>query len=136
MSILPHARAHWLTCDTIAWNLAAVPGRLYTLHTGDAGGPPPAGGAPSKRKSFSLTLDPVGLSQPLRDQYPHLAGYAALKLGAGDLPPVPKMLKGPVAVSASDDQGHPVETTGLQIAGVLDDLYPYTGPLGDRKSVV
>jgi pullulanase/glycogen debranching enzyme len=37
-------------------------------------------------------------------------------------------LKGQVAVSAVG--GELLDATGLQIAGVLDDLYPYDGPLG------
>jgi pullulanase len=125
MRVLPHARAHWLTRDTIAWNLAASPGYSYRLHSGESEERPP-----SVRSHFSLALAPAGLSRGLREKYPHLASCAALILGAGDLAHVPELLKSQLAVSARDEHDRLVEETGLQIPGVLDDLYPYTGPLG------
>ena len=41
-----------------------------------------------------------------------------------------EILKGQVAVAAYDAKGAPVDATSLQIAGALDDLYAYAGPLG------
>jgi pullulanase len=80
--------------------------------------------------TLPLTPDPEGLGQRLRQNWPHLAGYAAFRLAAADLGHVPDMLKGPLWVRALDEQGGVVEETGLQIPGVLDDLYLCTGPLG------
>ena len=56
----------------------------------------------------------------------------ALKIAADDLPLVPEILKGQIAVSAvsTGDNAVSVNATGLQIPGVLDDLYTYDGQLG------
>jgi pullulanase-type alpha-1,6-glucosidase len=79
---------------------------------------------------LELTRDPAGLPQAVKDKFPHLADLPALKIAAGDLALVPEILKGQIAVSAVSDEGLSVDATGLQIPGVLDDLYTYDGPLG------
>ncbi|MCZ7574228.1 MAG: pullulanase-type alpha-1,6-glucosidase [Ardenticatenaceae bacterium] len=61
---------------------------------------------------------------------PHLADYSALKVAPADLAKVPAILKGQLAVSAIDASGDLVDATGVEIPGVLDDLYTYTGALG------
>ena len=43
---------------------------------------------------------------------------------------VPAILKGQFALSVADADGNPVDATSLQIPGVLDDLYTYSGDLG------
>ena len=43
---------------------------------------------------------------------------------------MPDALKGQLAVSATDADGALRVATGVQIPGVLDDLYPYSGGLG------
>ena len=59
-----------------------------------------------------------------------LGHYQAFRIAAGDLDQVPDALKGQLAVSATNADGTLVDATGLQIPGVLDDVYPYTGELG------
>ncbi|HEU4385343.1 MAG TPA: pullulanase-type alpha-1,6-glucosidase [Anaeromyxobacteraceae bacterium] len=124
------AKAHWLSRDTVAWNVAVQPGQVFRLHyspdaslgldaTGVTGG-----------SAVALTPDPAGLPAWLRAKFPHLAGFAAFKIGAADLGLVKGILKGQVAVSAAAADGSPLDATSVQIPGVLDDLYPYAGPLG------
>ena len=43
---------------------------------------------------------------------------------------VPEALKGQLAVSATDADGNLRDATGVQIPGVLDDLYANDGALG------
>ncbi len=123
-------QAHWVRRDTIAWAQATGADRTYTLHydanagltldkTGIQGG-----------QSITLTYDPAGLDDAIKAQFPHLAGLGVLKIAPADLPLVPTILKGQFAVQAQDAQGNLVDATGLQIPGVLDDLYTYTGELG------
>ncbi len=124
------AKAHWLAADTIAWNVPVQPGQVFRLHSSpDASLGLDATGV-TGGSSVTLTPDPAGLSPALRAKFPHLAGYAAFKIGAADLPLVRGMLKGQVAVSAAAADGSPLDATSLQIPGVLDDLYRYGGPLG------
>ncbi|HET6824069.1 MAG TPA: pullulanase-type alpha-1,6-glucosidase, partial [Anaerolineales bacterium] len=62
--------------------------------------------------------------------YPHLRDYAVLKVDEIDPSELAEILKGQIAVLAQDREGNAVDATGVQIPGVLDDVYPYDGPLG------
>lgn len=80
----------------------------------------------------SLQLIPGGSLTPQElTRYPQLAHYAVLQIPAG-VPPstIQNFLRGQVAVSAVDSTGTLRYATGIQIAGVLDDLYYYPGRLG------
>ena len=73
--------------------------------------------------SFPLTLDPDGLPADAREQWPHLAAYDALRLSRHDARDVEELLTGQLAIAAYDDLGRLVDATGVQIPGVLDDVY-------------
>ena len=129
---ISRAQAHWVLEDTLAWNVGAVPaGAVATLHysvnsdldggltlesTGVAGG-----------STITLVQDPAGLPQEVKDKFPHLANYAAFRIPAGSLGTVPQALQGQLAVSLAvslaGGDGTLIDATGLQIPGVLDDLY-------------
>ena len=121
---LSKAQAYWLTADTIAWNvptdaavsLFADPDGALTID-----GPGIVAGANSQ--SWVLTHDPAGLSPALREKYPHLANLPALSPAArrsGGRGRTASKASSPLA-RCEVCQG--VDATGLQIAGVLDDLY-------------
>ena len=126
------AQAHWVTEDTIAWNPGSLPGdAVFDLHYSATGALAlDETGVVGADGSLGLTLDPAGLPAAVTDKFPHLAGYEALELDAADLPMVPTVLKGQFAVSAAVPSGEPLDVTSIQIPGVLDDLYTYSGPLG------
>ena len=71
-----------------------------------------------------------GADAPLRGKFPHLAWFMALQLPQESLGQVPEVLKSQAVVAVKDGSGRLVAMTGLQIPGVLDDLYTYAGPLG------
>ena len=130
MGDLSKQQAHWVSRDTIAWQAANTGVNTYTLHydpnaglelksTGVVGG-----------QSITLTYDPAGLSDAIKAKFPQLLGYGALKIAAADLAKVPDILKGQLAASALGADGKLLDATGLQIPGVLDDLYAYNGSLG------
>ena len=77
-----------------------------------------------------ILLGSGALSDQVKAKFPHLAGLPALQMPEGELGNVPDILKGQIAVSALDANGNSVDATGLQIPGVLDDLYAYDGDLG------
>jgi pullulanase len=120
---LTKAQAYWLSADTIAWNvptdtvvsLFADPDGALTLD-----GPGVVAG--TNTRSWTLVHDPAGLSAGLRARFPHLANLAAFKLPAEAIAAAAQSLKGQLAVGASRP-GQGVDATGLQIPGVLDDLY-------------
>jgi pullulanase-type alpha-1,6-glucosidase len=123
-------RAYWVREDTIAWAAAESSANDYSLHYAPSGGLETSDTGITGGSSLSLTLDPAGLSDDVKAKFPHLAGLPALKIGAEDLGLVPEILKGQIAVSALDADGFSVDATGLQIPGVLDDLYTHDGELG------
>ena len=126
---LSKQQAHWLTADTLAWDIENKTGNSYALYYAPNGGMTLADGGLSGGQSIALTYDPAGLSAELKAKFPHLANFAAFKIGAADLALVGAILKGQIAVAAINDN-IVVNATGVQIPGVLDDRYTYTGDLG------
>ena len=122
-------QAQWIDRSTIMWKIDAKPDYTYALHYAPDGGITLANNQISGGQSIRLFVDPNGLSAEQLAKWPQLAGYTMFRLQSKDLPLVPEILKGQIAVSAGP-QGFAVEATGVQIPGVLDDLYTYGGALG------
>ncbi|SDL51742.1 pullulanase-type alpha-1,6-glucosidase [Tessaracoccus oleiagri] len=121
---LTAAKAHWLTPDVIAWpRETGAESDSYRLHWASEGGlvvdaEDVAGGS-----TAALTVDPAGLPQDLREQYPHLANYLALRVDPATAALAPEILTGQVAVGRYSSTGSVRDATGVQIPGVLDALY-------------
>ncbi|MGA1264887.1 MAG: pullulanase-type alpha-1,6-glucosidase [Prochlorothrix sp.] len=116
-------KAIWLDRETLAWNTPAV---TYELHHNSQGNlivPDFAG------QGIQLTPD-HSLDWGEYAKYPNLIGYTSLKLPLDLLGQVPNWLKEELAIAAYDDQGRLTSTTGVQLQGVLDDLFAYDGDLG------
>jgi pullulanase-type alpha-1,6-glucosidase len=122
-------QAHWIDRSTILWDIEPKPGYTYALHYAAEGGITLGDNQVQGGQSIPLFLDPTGPSAAQKAQWPHLASFAMFRLRSQDLPLVTEILKGQIAVSASLD-GFVVDATGVQIPGVLDDLYTYDGDLG------
>ncbi len=123
-------QAHWVSRDTIAWSAAVDPSYTYRLHYAAEGGMELGRNGITGGEAIELTLNPMGLPDAIKQKFPHLALRPALNIAPDDLSLVPDILKGQIAVSATDAEGNLVDATGLQIPGVLDDLYTYDGELG------
>ncbi|MFL5348298.1 MAG: pullulanase-type alpha-1,6-glucosidase [Hyalangium sp.] len=127
------ARAHWLTPDTLAWSpqVDSVPadatfrlhyqpdGSMRLTDTGIQGG-----------TVITLQQDASGLSPALKQRFPHLADALVLKLPTTEPAKVQQLLQGQIAVSLTSSAGKVLDATSVQLPGVLDELYTYTGPLG------
>jgi pullulanase len=127
---LTKQRAVWISKDTLLWNISGGSSQNYALvYSPDA----------------ALELSPQGIKNgsevPLTfvsdkpdvdilRKYPHLREYAVLKVAETDREKLGEILKGQISVIARDLNGRALDATGVQIPGVLDDLYPYDGPLG------
>jgi pullulanase len=128
---LSRARAHWVCEDTIAWTPAANAATAsFALHYAPDGGLTLGPEGVHGGQRIPLSYDPAGLTAEEKARFPHLAGYAALRLPADRLADVPAALMGQLAVSAADSAGRPLDATSVQIPGVLDDLFAYDGDLG------
>jgi pullulanase-type alpha-1,6-glucosidase len=124
------ARAYWLTRDTLAWPLPSPGQRVFRLHAAPYGGLHLHPAGVSGGQTLELRYDPAGLDEAALAKFPHLRGCAALRLEPLAPEQLRHLLTGQVAVSASGPSGELLDATGLQLPGVLDDLYAYDGPLG------
>ncbi|MBL8160815.1 MAG: pullulanase-type alpha-1,6-glucosidase, partial [Anaerolineae bacterium] len=128
---LSKQEAHWVSRDTIAWEVDDITeDTTFKLYYAAEGGMSGSSTGFDGGSSIDLTLDPAGLSADILARFPHLEGYAALKISEEDLGIVPGILKSQAGIVALDGSGNALDGTGLQIPGVLDDLYYYDGDLG------
>ncbi|WP_224244632.1 pullulanase-type alpha-1,6-glucosidase [Hyalangium gracile] len=132
------AAAHWLTPDTLAWSpdLSNIPsgtipeGSTFRLHYDLDGTMQLTASGIQGGTVVTLAQEPAGLSQALQDRFPHLKSAVALKLPESELGKVAQILRGQIAVSLTAPAGKVLDATSVQLPGVLDALYTYTGPLG------
>ena len=123
--------AHWVAHDTIAWDIDPAEGNQYFFHYDPRGGVFSLGfEGISGGEAVPLSVDPNGMSDEVATKFPHLRNFTTLKFSEEDLSVARVALKGQVAVSMQDADGQILNAVGLQIPGVLDDLYPYDGDLG------
>jgi pullulanase-type alpha-1,6-glucosidase len=127
---LTKQRAVWISKDTLLWKIGGGSSLTYAiLYSSEA----------------ALELSPEGIKNgselPLTfvsdkpdvdilRKYPYLREYAVFRVSGTNAEKLGEILKGQIAVIARDLNGRAVDATGIQIPGVLDDLYPYDGPLG------
>jgi pullulanase-type alpha-1,6-glucosidase len=111
--------AHWLRGGLIAWR--APEAASYRLVWAPEGGLKTVDGTIVGGSSAPLTPVAGGLPAEVRAQYPQLASYGAFSVSA-DVP-AREVLTGEVLVAAYGASGRLVGATGVQIPGVLDDLY-------------
>jgi pullulanase-type alpha-1,6-glucosidase len=117
-------KAFWLSRDHIAWDLGADPtSRTYALYSAPEGGLKVTDTGVTGGTAYPLTYDSAGLPDALRQKFPAQASLGALRLGGVSADTVKTLLRGQLAVVATDADGVPVAGSGLQIAGVLDDVY-------------
>ncbi|NYE18786.1 pullulanase-type alpha-1,6-glucosidase [Microbacterium immunditiarum] len=116
-------RAHWIDADTIAWpaNLGApAEGAMWRLHASTDAALALADGEVTGGDTYDLTLVEGGLTDAQKATFPALAGFVALRVEGVD---EAAALKGQLMVSQRDADGALTAFTGVQIPGVLDDLY-------------
>ncbi|MGA5816358.1 pullulanase-type alpha-1,6-glucosidase [Kitasatospora sp. NPDC094028] len=125
------ARAQWIDARSVV-----VPAGYGASDASLAGGTSaqlvydPEGGIRADKGVLSkpgrwLRLTPVagGLTDAQKAKYPHLAGYRAFTVDARDTARVPAALRGQLLFTEHLPNGAVLAGTGVQIPGVLDDLY-------------
>jgi pullulanase-type alpha-1,6-glucosidase len=117
------ARAYWLTRDRVAWNAPATGSVVLLADAGES--------ATASNRAASFSLDPAGtVSGRLATAVPHLNGMRLYRIKGATRSKVSAALRGRVTVAVRRPGGGLAATTGLQIGGVLDDLYAHDAPLG------
>ncbi|GAA4096345.1 pullulanase-type alpha-1,6-glucosidase [Actinomadura miaoliensis] len=116
---LSRARAHWIDRGTLAWQpgdghrheLVYSPSGDLRVEDGELAG---------DRHVVPLKPVPGGLTEAQRAKWPHLASYEAFRVAVRDIGAV---LRGQVVAVERDGDGRLLNATGVQIPGVLDDVY-------------
>ncbi len=130
-AILSIQQAYWLDRSRLAiQSQYAQSGATYALVTSLTGGLNLASTGITGGTQIPLIAG-GSLTQDELMRYPQLAGYAVLQVPSSvDLGTIKQALKGEVALSVVGQSGTLLYATGIQAAGVLDDLYYYPGKLG------
>lgn len=127
---LTKQRAVWISRDMLLWKIGGGGNLTYALvYSPEAAleiSPEGIQNGSEIRLSWVSEKPDVYTLQ----KYPHLRDYAVFRVTETDPQLLSQILKGQVAVIARNLDGGAVDATGVQIPGVLDDLYPYDGPLG------
>ena len=120
MSIdLSRAFAQWIDRTTLVWDTPVV-GRCALEYAPDS-----SAGDIATGQGIAIPLHTVtgGLPERLRSKYRHLAAYQAFDVDFRDADQLRDALTSPLIATQRDDQGHLAAATGVQIPGVLDDLF-------------
>jgi hypothetical protein len=123
---LTTSKAVWIDRNTIAWNggdTAASTQLLYS-HSGSIA---VRNGTLTSEDERWLRLHRTSLTDAQKARFPHLASYTAWSVDPRDRDRVREALRGQVVASQRAANGAVLAATGVQIAGVLDDLYDGTG---------
>lgn len=119
-------RAHWVDRSTIVWPELADDVAEVTLHHQADGALALASEGVTGGESITLRRD--GTWRAPGGSLPHLRGAPVFRLD--DVDRARGFLTGRIAVDAKNADGRVVDAAGLQIPGVLDDLYATDAPLG------
>ncbi|MEA2023050.1 MAG: pullulanase-type alpha-1,6-glucosidase [Actinomycetota bacterium] len=127
---LSEQQAHWVSEDTIVWAAATDSGATYRLHWSPGGGLSLSDDGVSGGDSVAVTVSGTYTEPGDVEGFRHLEGLPTLQIDSADLATIPAILQGQIAVAATSGAGIRIDATGLQIPGVLDDLYGFDGDLG------
>jgi pullulanase len=130
-SLLNIEQAYWLDRQRVAIQPQfAQSGDTYAISSSLTGGLAVTTTGITGGTSIPLTVGGSLTADELL-RYPQLSGYTVLQLPANtQLSTLQTFLEGQLALSAVNASGSLTYATGIQDAGVLDDLFYYPGKLG------
>nr|WP_323446338.1 pullulanase-type alpha-1,6-glucosidase [Streptomyces sp. YSPA8] len=136
---LGRAEAQWIDRDTVVWKVRATDATSQQLVYAP-GGIDVVDGALSDEGRW-LRLTTGTLTDAQKAKFPHLAQYPAFTVDPRDRDRVKDALRGQIVATQRAANGALLAATGVQIPGVLDDLYAgratkaALGPAFDRRGV-
>ncbi|MER7723744.1 pullulanase-type alpha-1,6-glucosidase [Streptomyces sp. NPDC096323] len=119
---LTKAEAQWIDSDTVVWKVKATGATSQQLVYAPGGGISVVDGALTDEGQW-LRLTPSALTDAQKAKYPHLRDYPAFTVDARDRDRVREALRGQLIATQRAANGALLAATGVQSAGVLDDLY-------------
>ncbi|MEU0371724.1 pullulanase-type alpha-1,6-glucosidase [Streptomyces sp. NPDC006283] len=136
---LTKSQAVWIDENTVAWNGSDAAASSALLYSRDGSIAVKDGALTGDRQM--LRLNESELSDTQKAKFPHLKAYTAYSVDPRDRDRVREALRGQVVAAQFAANGAALTATGVQIAGVLDDLYAAKatqaelGATFDRKGV-
>ncbi|SNX57962.1 pullulanase-type alpha-1,6-glucosidase [Streptomyces sp. TLI_55] len=119
---LSTSKAVWIDRNTVAWNGSDAAASTQLLYSRD-GSIAVKDGALTSDDERWLRLTKTSLTDAQKQKFPHLKAYTAWTVDPRDRDRVRQALSGQVVASQRAANGAVLAATGVQIAGVLDDLY-------------
>ncbi|MFF1838124.1 pullulanase-type alpha-1,6-glucosidase [Streptomyces sp. NPDC058231] len=119
---LTKAEAQWIDSDTVVWKVKTTDATSQQLVYAKDGGISVVDGALSDEGRW-LRLTPSALTDAQKAKYPHLKDYPAFTVDPRDRDRVREALRGQLIATQRAANGALLAATGVQSAGVLDDLY-------------
>ncbi|MFI9833967.1 pullulanase-type alpha-1,6-glucosidase [Streptomyces sp. NPDC051913] len=119
---LTAAKAVWIDRNTVAWNGSDAAASTQLLYSRD-GSIAVKDGALTSDDERWLRLTRTALTDAQKEKFPHLKAYTAWTVDPRDRDRVREALSGQVVASQRAANGAVLAATGVQIAGVLDDVY-------------
>jgi len=113
------AAAHWVTDDTLLWDLPEGATEVRLLASADASIKAGLQGLSGNYQSVTLS----SATAPTLDKQRHLAGLDAWALPADAIAAAKDLARQQLVAMGYDGSGNPVGGTLVQIPGALDDLY-------------
>ncbi|XP_042503952.1 pullulanase 1, chloroplastic isoform X2 [Macadamia integrifolia] len=126
--LLSYSRAYWVSRSLIAWDVDVGNGSCYLYASRTAGLVLTDDGVQGEDVVIKLEDYNGGLQLNVIEKFPHICSYRAFKVPLNV--DVKSLLKCQLAVASFHADGLCTNATGLQLPGVLDDLFAYNGPLG------
>ncbi|SHI26537.1 pullulanase-type alpha-1,6-glucosidase [Streptomyces sp. 3214.6] len=115
------SKAVWIDRNTVAWNGSDAAASTQLLYSRDGSIAAADGTLTGAAKWLRLTK--TALTDAQKAKYPHLKTYTAWSVDPRDRNRVREALSGQIVASQRAANGAVLAATGVQIAGVLDDLY-------------
>ncbi|MET8243352.1 pullulanase-type alpha-1,6-glucosidase [Streptomyces sp. NPDC005202] len=119
---LSTSKAIWIDRSTVAWNGADGAASTQLVYSHDGSITVKDGTLTSDDERW-LRLTRTTLTDAQKTKFPHLKDYTAWSIDPRDRDRVREALRGQVVASQRAANGAVLAATGVQLAGVLDDLY-------------
>ena len=118
---LSRAFAQWIDRSTLVWNTPV--GGSFSWAVEYTPGTSADDIVTGHASTIMLSGPANGLPKRLHGKYPHLVTHQCFDVAASDAAHLHDALTSPLIATQRDGQGRLLAATGVQIAGVLDDLF-------------
>ncbi|MFJ7067024.1 pullulanase-type alpha-1,6-glucosidase [Streptomyces sp. NPDC101115] len=119
---LGKAEAQWIDRNTVVWKVKTTDSTSQQLVYAENGGITVTDGALSAEGRW-LRLTPAALTDAQKARFPHLRDHPAFTVDPRDADRARGALRGQLIATQRAANGALLAATGVQTAGVLDDLY-------------